>query len=306
MSVIRILADRRARGSRAPHGDGASVALVVEGGAMRGVVSAGMVSALERLGLAPAFDAVYGSSAGAIGAAYFLAGQAAIGTSIYSEDINSRAFIDVRRPLVGRPIIDLGFLLDDVAIRRKPLDTARVLSPATPPLFVMATDVGTARAVALSGFADARALFGALRASATMPVVAGPPSVFEGRSYLDASLTEPIAVPAAEAAGHTHLLVLLTRPEETLRRTTLFDRLYVLPRLRRISPELAAHYVDRGQPYTSLLEQIAAGRGPLGRAEVLGVRPSPPAISKLECDADRLRAAAARGYDAVMDAFGCT
>jgi predicted patatin/cPLA2 family phospholipase len=136
-----------------------------------------------------------------------------------------------------------------------------------------------------------------------MPVVAGPPTPYAGRRYLDASLTEPIPVPTAEAAGHTHLLVLLTRPGETPRRTTWFDRLYVLPRLRRISPALAALYVDRGQPYTSLLAQIGAGLGPLGRAEVLGLRPGPPAISKLECDAGRLHAAAGRGYDAVMRAF---
>src|SRR5215471_14383302 len=121
-SVIEILHARKARGSRAPHGDGARVALCVEGGAMRGVISAGMVSALEALGLTHAFDAVYGSSAGAINAAYFVAGQARLGTTIYFEDINNRHFIDLRRTLLGRPIVDLGFLLDDVVERRKRLD----------------------------------------------------------------------------------------------------------------------------------------------------------------------------------------
>ena len=87
---------------------------------MRGVISAGMVSALETLGLTHAFDGIYGSSAGAINAAYFLAGQAAVGTAIYYEDINNRQFIDLRRALTGRPIVDLGFLLDDVARQRKP------------------------------------------------------------------------------------------------------------------------------------------------------------------------------------------
>ena len=65
---------------------------------MRGVVSAGMVSALEELGLTHAFDAVYGSSAGAINAAYFLAGQARLGTTIYYEDINNARFIDLAAP----------------------------------------------------------------------------------------------------------------------------------------------------------------------------------------------------------------
>ena len=99
---------------------------------MRGVVSAGMVSALEELGLVDSFDNVYGSSAGAINAAYFLAGQAAFGTTIYAEDINNSSFISLGRMLTGRPIVDLGFLIDEVATRRKPLNTARVLASPSP------------------------------------------------------------------------------------------------------------------------------------------------------------------------------
>jgi len=38
--------------------------LVVEGGGMRGSVSAGMLRGLSKLGLLNCFDAVYGSSAG--------------------------------------------------------------------------------------------------------------------------------------------------------------------------------------------------------------------------------------------------
>src|SRR6185295_17864076 len=90
--------------------------------------------------LTHAFDAVYGSSGGAINAAYFLAGQARVGSTIYFDDINNARFIDPLRPLRGRSIVDLGFLLDDVAIKRKPLDVGRLLHGATP-LSVLATDV---------------------------------------------------------------------------------------------------------------------------------------------------------------------
>jgi predicted acylesterase/phospholipase RssA len=56
--------------------DDFNIALAIEGGAMRGVVSAGMLAGLEYLTRLPIFDAVYGTSAGAINGAYFLAGQA--------------------------------------------------------------------------------------------------------------------------------------------------------------------------------------------------------------------------------------
>jgi len=131
-SVIELLVARAARGSRPPHNDGARIALAVEGGAMRGVISAGMVSALESFGLTDAFDAVYGSSAGAINAAYFLAGQATLGTRIYYEDINNTSFIRLGRAAAGRPIVNLSYLLDDVARSRKRLDVARILTSPTP------------------------------------------------------------------------------------------------------------------------------------------------------------------------------
>ena len=301
--MIEILKARAARGSRAPHPDNARIALAVEGGAMRGVVSAGMVSALEDLGMTHAFDAVYGSSAGAINGAYFLAGQANLGTTIYSEDINNRRFIDLRRPLAGRPIVSLEFLIDHVARHLKPLDTVRVLA-STCPLTVMATDVAAAARASLRDFRDGEALLTALRAGATMPVIAGAPVAYDGRTYLDASLTEPIPVPVAETDGFTHILVLLTRPVETPRRASALDRWFVLPRLRRLSPALARLYAERGGPYAALLDNIEAGTGPLGRARVLGLRPAPPEVSRLERDAGVLRAAARQGFDAVLAAFG--
>jgi predicted patatin/cPLA2 family phospholipase len=168
----------------------------------------------------------------------------------------------------------------------------------------MATDVRGASRAPLRDFNDGPALLGALRAGATMPVLAGPPVRWRDRDYLDASLTEPIPVSQAESDGHTDLLVLLTRPSEMAKPLSALDRWFVLPRLRRLSVPLAELYRDRGGPYADLLGHIAAGRGPGQAARVLGVRPGAPAVGKLERSADRLRAGAESGYRAVMRAFG--
>jgi predicted acylesterase/phospholipase RssA len=73
--VLEIIQLRAKSGSRpAQRSDPYHVALVIEGGGMRGVAAGGMVSALERLGLRDAFDSVHGSSAGAVAASYFVAG----------------------------------------------------------------------------------------------------------------------------------------------------------------------------------------------------------------------------------------
>ncbi len=270
---------------------------------MRGVVSAGMVWALEDLGYTHAFDAVYGSSAGAINSAYFLAGQAGLGTTIYYEDINNRSFISLGRPFRGRPIVDLGFLLDDVACNRKRLDVDRVLQSPTP-LSVLATDIHTRRSVSFGAFTDARQLLDALRAGATMPIVAGGPFHHDGRLFLDASLSEPIPLPTAEAGGHTHVLVLLTRSGAMHERPSAFDRYFVGPRLRRISPALADAYLLRAEPYSAMLRAIDGRRGVAGTAEVLGIRVDGLHVSKLERRPDVLFEAARRGYQAVEALLG--
>lgn len=268
---------------------------------MRGVISAGMVSALEHLGLTNAFDAVYGSSAGAINAAYFLAGQAAVGTTIYYEDINNSRFINPWRAVNGRPIVDLGFLIDEVAVRRKPLEVARVLA-APSPLAVMATDAATGHRAVLRNFSTARELFDAMRAGATMPIVAGHPAAFGAGRYFDASLTEPIPVPTAEAEGHTHILVLLTRPGVMRNRPSPFDRWFVNPRLHRLSPALATQYMNRAAPYSALITCLEDGKGPGGQAAVLCVR-APIVIPKLERSRERLMEGAKRGFDSVVALF---
>jgi predicted patatin/cPLA2 family phospholipase len=301
-TVIDVVKQRAARQSRAPHGDGARVALVVEGGAMRAVISAGMVSGLESLGLATAFDEVYGSSAGAINAAYFVAGQAALGTTIYYEDINTRQFISRARLASGGPIVDLGFLVEEIIRKRKPLDVQRILASPSP-LAVLATDVASAEAAVLRGFTTPAELVSALRAGATMPAIAGAPWRHHGRQYLDAALSEPIPVRAAEAEGATHVLALLTRPGPMPWRTSFLDRWYVGPRLRRWSPVLAERYLNRGDSYADLLANIEAGTGPLNRASVVGLKVPGLVVEKLERDAETLRAAASRGCEVVIGAF---
>ena len=145
-NVSDLLRARGASGSMpGARDDGARIALCIEGGAMRGVIAGGMLTALEDLGLSSAFDAVYGSSAGAIGATYFLSRQASLGVRIYTEDINNRRFANRARLFLGEPIVNLSVLVDDVMVRVKPLETKADLNSPTP-VPRPATDVGSVEA----------------------------------------------------------------------------------------------------------------------------------------------------------------
>jgi predicted patatin/cPLA2 family phospholipase len=211
--VVQTLLRRRDEGSRpGARTDGHRVALVIEGGAMRGVVSAGMASALDQLGLRDAFDEVHGASAGAFNGAFFMAGQAAYMTSLYWRGFGDPRFVSFRRALRGEgPAFDMDYVVDGIWARGRPLRIDVLLEGATE-LHCTATDADAAAIVDLANLRSAEEVRCALRASARLPWLAGQPVVFRGRRLLDATLAEAIPVQAALKTA-TDVLVLQTRPE---------------------------------------------------------------------------------------------
>ena len=205
-----MLASRARAGSQpGARQDGFRVALAVEGGGMRGTISAGMALALDELGLVTAFDAVYGASAGAITAAWLLSRPQ--GLRGWTEPAYARAFIRRSGLLRGRPVADVRSLIEELYQTTFPMDFAAVL--ASPIEFhPLATEAVTGQST------DLRPLIGtqvelrlALRASAALPLLAGPPVDLRGRRFYDAGLSESVPYRTALAQGATHVLVLRSR-----------------------------------------------------------------------------------------------
>jgi predicted patatin/cPLA2 family phospholipase len=280
--------------------------LVIEGGAMRGVVSAGMVAALEQLEMRDCFDVVYGSSAGAISGAYFIADQARYGTTIFYENINNKQFIELRRLLWGRPAVSLEFLLDTVCRHQKPLAFDRVLNSDIP-LNVVAASLSLKKAVALSGFQDSAELIEALRASSRIPLLAGPPVELRGDRFLDASFYESIPFRAAIADGATDLLLLMTRPSGDLRsESKWYDKYIIAPYLARLDPDLANHYLARANEYRIEIGQITQRHCGSAAPRILSVQIPSDAdkVASLETSRSRLVAGAMSGFAAVYRSLG--
>ncbi|MFG6198664.1 patatin family protein [Nonomuraea sp. JJY05] len=210
--VLRVIADRVRSGSRpGARQDGHRVALAIEGGGMRGTVSAGMALALHEAGVAHAFDAVYGASAGAITGAWLLSGTPEQLTG-WAEPVYARAMIRPSNLLRGRPMVDVRNLVEYLYCEVTRMDFDAVL--ANPIEYhPLATDVQTGRSTDLrphlTGPAELRL---ALRASAALPFLAGPPVELAGRLFYDAGLAESIPYRTALAQGASHVLVLRSRP----------------------------------------------------------------------------------------------
>jgi len=264
---------------------------------MRGVVSAGMTAALERLGLTRCIDLVVGSSAGALNAAALLGGVAGPAAAMYHTVLASRRFVNPVRLLFGRPALDVRFVL---AHADGDLDAERhqrtIASPI--PLHCVALDVDSARSVEFSGMRTKDELWQVLLATTRMPWIGGPPVPIGDRRFIDGALTTPIPISLATAAGATHVLVLQTRPYGVPRSAggrvgeTLIAR-----HLRRLNPALLPLWHGRIQAYEDLVEDIARrsqstdGDGPY----VYGLRPpaGTPVVTQLERRPEILARAAA-------------
>src|SRR4051812_34036832 len=70
---------------------------------MRGAVSGGMALGLDELGLAGAFDAAYGSSAGTLNAMWLVSGRVRGGIPTWGDPTLVHELIKPRRLLRGRP-----------------------------------------------------------------------------------------------------------------------------------------------------------------------------------------------------------
>lgn len=216
---------------------------------MRGVVSAGMVTALHYLGLRDCFDVVYGSSAGSINGAYFLSKQPEFGVTIYYEDINNSKFISLNRMFSSTPIMNLDYLLDNVMLKSKPLDCESIMQSSVP-LTVIVSSLSQMKSVPLRAFQNRNEILNALRASSTMPLIAGKPVNINSNLYYDASIFEPIPFSTAIKDGCTHLLVLLSRPKGVLRgKPSFVDKYIIGPKLTSFHKDLMHTYLDRSTKY---------------------------------------------------------
>ena len=177
---------------------------------MRGVISAGMALELDERGLVPAFDAVYGASAGAITGAWLLSSRPE-GLLGWTETAYAKTLIRRSGLLRGRPAVDVRALIEELYQTTFPMDFASVL--ASPVEYhPLATDVATGDSTDLRPFVSNPAeLRLALRASAAMPLLAGPPVTFAGRRFYDAGVSESVPYRTALAQGATHILVLRSR-----------------------------------------------------------------------------------------------
>ena len=267
VSTIEVMLERlRTRSAPGNRDDPWRVALAVEGGGMRGVISTGMLLALEQLGFRSTIDLVVGTSAGALASAFFVDGRTVEGSVLFYTDLNDAPFLDRSRLLRMEAALDLPYLIGEVApARGLDLDA---LGGSDIPLYATVTPVdpdNATRFFRVDG--DAERVSSILAATASLPVLAGGAKVVDDADYVDGGLHEQIPWRTAAVLGATHVLVLPSRPvsdHDELESLTFVERLTVVPVVRRIHGnhvgDLVASLPERSSHAAWSLRAVSDGR----------------------------------------------
>ncbi|MBQ9098960.1 MAG: patatin family protein [Clostridia bacterium] len=256
--------------------------LILEGGAMRGMFTAGVLDVLMEHGIT--LDGAVGVSAGAAFGCNFKSGQ--IGRTIR---YNMR-FCNDKRYCSLRSLLRTGNLFNaDFCYRIVPelldLFDAKAFAENPMEFYVVATDIEMGRAV----YKRMRKVEGKdyewFRASASLPVLAKPVEI-DGHKYLDGGITDSIPLRFFESIGYERNLVILTRPADYRKKKSGGGGLMRLA-LGKYPKTLEALH-RRHEDYNRTLDYIAKREA---EGAVLVIQPEQTlVIDRLERDPEKLKA----------------
>ena len=191
-------------------------ALIVEGGALRGIFSTGVLDGLLEMGFNP-FDLFVGVSSGASNLAAYLAEMIGRNGRIYMDYSLRPEFIDMGRFFRGGHLLDLDWLWA-ITIREIRLDLNRIYAGGRDFIVVM-TDVDTGQAIYRATQPDD--LEESLKASSAMPVFYRGYPVIDSRRMVDGGVADPLPVEYAIGRGARRIMVIRSRCREYVKREGL-------------------------------------------------------------------------------------
>lgn len=182
--------------------------LIMEGGAMRGMYTAGIIDVLMENGIV--FDGSIGVSAGACFGINYKSNQ--IGRSIrYNiKYCNDKRYCSVRSLIKTGDMFGADFCYREIPYELDKFDFETFQnSPMT--FYAVATDIETGKAVYKKIDKCSEKDLQWIRASASMPLVSKVVEI-DGRKFLDGGISDSIPLRAFEKLGYNKNVVILTRP----------------------------------------------------------------------------------------------
>ena len=183
-------------------------AFVLEGGAMRGLYTAGVLDVFMKNNIPT--DAIYGVSAGALFGINFKSKQIGRAIRYNIKYAHEKNYMGLYSLITTGDIMNKEFCFNKLVNELDKFDF-ETFNKSPIDFFAVVTNVKTGAPEYIK-IANAREGLEALRASGSMPFVSKFVDV-NGSKYLDGAISDPIPLQKALDDGYQKIVVVLTRPE---------------------------------------------------------------------------------------------
>lgn len=262
--------------------------LILEGGSVRGIFTAGVLDRLMENGIY--FPYVIGVSAGGGNAMSYVSRQ----TGRTCRMINvpkSESYYGFKQFWSSKKFINLDKMAYEYPYKQFPFDFNTYFNSGIETEYVC-TCCETGKAVYFSEDRDCERLLTIAKATCSVPMLCDPVEI-DGQHYLDGSIADSIPIQRALDCGCDKLVIILTKPGEATPPTDYRKFRKIIHSMYKDYPafeEACMSRVDRYNENVELMNSLVED----GRAYIF--RPKLPAISKFEQDNEKIMASYRDGY----------
>lgn len=258
---------------------GEKTGLVLEGGGMRGIYTAGVLDVFMEHGIF--FDGVIGVSAGAIHGCSYVSGQKGRNIRYYKKYCKDKRFVSVGNWLRTGDMVGYDFCYHELPEKLEIYDY-NAFDHSGMDFYVTCSDLETGKPV-YQHITDMKAQIDYLRASSSLPY-ASKIVELDGRKLLDGGCTDSIPVKAFREMGYTRSVVVLTRQKGYVKEP---ERMKLAKIWYRKYPNFVKALENRHLVYNACVKEIER----LEKAgEIFVIRPSRTLeIGRMEMDPAKLQ-----------------
>ncbi|MGN7296471.1 patatin-like phospholipase family protein [Ferdinandcohnia sp. SAFN-114] len=224
--------------------------LVLEGGGMRGVYTAGILEYFMEQNIY--FPYVVGVSAGACMAASYLSRQMGRNRTVNIDFVNHPNYLSFRNFVKHKQLFGMDFIFDEIPNKHVPFDYESFYQ-AKEEFVVGTTDCETGKPIYFHREDYGNDMLKVVRASSSLPFVA-PIIEFNGKKLLDGGITDPIPLIKAQQDGNQKNVVILTRNRGYLKKKS--NLTWVVRRSYKQYPNLVKAIEKRYQLYNETIAYL--------------------------------------------------
>lgn len=256
--------------------------LVLEGGAMRGMFTAGVLDVLMEQGIE--VDGIIGVSAGAAFGCNYKSCQKGRAIRYNMRYCDDKRYSGIGCLIKTGNLFGAEFCYGEIPEKLDIFDTETFRSSPME-FYVVATDVETGEPVYHRCPKGDQEDMDWIRASASMPGVSRPVELC-GKKLLDGGIVDPIPLKFFEELGYDRIIVVLTQPRDFIKPKTK-----ALPAMKWLLRDYPAVYKAMEQRHHVYNRETAYVRTRENQQKILVIRPEENLpIQRVEHDPNRLKA----------------